>query len=760
MVVEEVLTKIQAWRESKGNGESTLSSLYVSRPLSPLPQSHTRICLMAMKRSKASACVVLSLSCLLVSSSWHAVSTVIFSSSQTNTSVVHHVAIPTFKASTNAVNFSATIAIAHPYEEHWPPYTLPEWATKVESSIEYTSSISKEKQVCLVAIGGTSDSISCKLGFRCNDNDLEASILPGFLPKYTTHMFKNNVYDCEDDSAYFLFVVIHPLVRIKRAIQNDKPIDWDAFKLREGEKNYKRRKNFYLDCPFDTLESLVSQGLSHDGSAEKCKQRAESALMGTEHFGNDVYFGYQYHAEGIPGIGRVMTIRAEHFEEDLRSVELELAGKRQGTPLSARIQNNAHKVNADVFSLSEELQSLICNMLCNEIQSYKQILNKSINLSGDQVAQSVEELIASCPTEATSTKCNKPRPDITNKLKKGRGYGKRTSTDSRRGWQVLDFMKKDPTKYLQKAPKESEVCLVHIGKSGGTSLACSLGFNSPGYTDPCPDEVTPGLLPQYTTRRFHLSQYDCFDDSAFYLFLIRNPYDRLISAFNYDNVSRSPKNFERVLSSQEFAKRKKLFLDCPFTTIEKMAQLGLSKAATATDVCKQRAHEAIYGTENYSAQLFCNLQFYLESIPKDAKILALRTEHLSNDWHSAEVTIGGDLNQTTNIAQKNVNDYSEKKEKLISDNSRNIICEKLCNEILVYRTILQHAANLNHEQVQASIDELKESCPVEAVTTSCSEPLPDISDKLKVYRGYYKNEVLDSATGEISIGRSVHVKTP
>ncbi|KAL7483315.1 hypothetical protein ACHAW6_008972 [Cyclotella cf. meneghiniana] len=93
-------------------------------------------------------------------------------------------------------------------------------------------------------------------------------------------------------------------------------------------------------------------------------------------------------------------------------------------------------------------------------------------------------------------------------------------------------------------PKEKEVCLVHVGKSAGYTVACALGFPSPG----CPKETNAlGLLPKYTTKWFHAGLYDCFDDSAFYFFVVRNPLDRAVSAFNYG----IPTSWERARKSSE-----------------------------------------------------------------------------------------------------------------------------------------------------------------------------------------------------------------
>ena len=75
------------------------------------------------------------------------------------------------------------------------------------------------------------------------------------------------------------------------------------------------------------------------------------------------------------------------------------------------------------------------------------------------------------------------------------------------------------------------ICFVHVGKAGGSSVGCSLGFSLHCTNSSGPME---GLLPRRTTRMFHADTYDCYDDSAFFLFVIRDPLKRIQSDFLYE----------------------------------------------------------------------------------------------------------------------------------------------------------------------------------------------------------------------------------
>ncbi|KAL7480649.1 hypothetical protein ACHAW6_006322 [Cyclotella cf. meneghiniana] len=302
-------------------------------------------------------------------------------------------------------------------------------------------------------------------------------------------------------------------------------------------------------------------------------------------------------------------------------------------------------------------------------------------------------------------------------------------------------------------PKDKEVCLVHVGKSAGYTVACALGFPSPG----CPKDTNPlGLLPKYTTKWFHAGLYDCFDDSAFYFFVVRNPLDRAVSAFNYG----MPTTWERARKKGEayYQRLKALYLDC-FDTIEHLAAYGLSEDGNATDTCRLRATQAVEGSVHFENHLYYNYQYHLEAVPQGARIITIRTEHLVDDWNTAEFSVGGEKNllgeDQSLIPRINVNDSTDE-EKYLSDKSRALICEKLCNEIQVYKRILKVSVNLTAKQIKESIAELKHSCPIEAEATSCGTPLPDITEKLLSKRGYEHGALLSKFSGEISVGRTLH----
>eukprot|EP00956_Cyclotella_meneghiniana_P012420 scaffold17639_cov19-Cyclotella_meneghiniana.AAC.1 len=159
-----------------------------------------------------------------------------------------------------------------------------------------------------------------------------------------------------------------------------------------------------------TTTTAKKNNNNNTASSPECRRRAVASLLGTEHFGCHFYYNYQFHYEGIfshptssynnttaTSKKKIITIRTEHIVRDWNSVEVELGGQPNimGTPDTAVLSKN---------------------------NVYKEILHKSVNLDEEQVRVSMEELRVSCPTEADSSTCTDPKPNIQQKLLEDRGY--------------------------------------------------------------------------------------------------------------------------------------------------------------------------------------------------------------------------------------------------------------------------------------------------------------------------------------------------
>lgn len=279
--------------------------------------------------------------------------------------------------------------------------------------------------------------------------------------------------------------------------------------------------------------------------------------------------------------------------------------------------------------------------------------------------------------------------------------------------------------YNKDLPTDKQVCFVHVGKAGGSTIGCSLGFSL--HCSKNGQVIPNSFLPVLTTHTFHRGVYDCQDDAAFFLFVVRDPLARIMSAFNYDR----PQEDEDV-SGKHLFHTKEFYLDCPFWTLEEVAQNGLlNRNGTTSKTCRKRAKAAIIGTEQYIPHWFFNYQYYREFIPTDAKILVIRNEHIVEDYNGIERMLGGrddvmnpSLLPENNVHGKNATDL------YLSDESKRVLCKTICNEILFYKQTLRSAANLRNKDVQLSLEELEAICPEEAQSEVCDEEKPDITEKI------------------------------
>jgi len=81
----------------------------------------------------------------------------------------------------------------------------------------------------------------------------------------------------------------------------------------------------------------------------------------------------------------------------------------------------AHAKNETELYLSPRSKEVLCNVLCNEIQVYKEIINKALNLDEEEIQEAIDNLAESCPQQAMHSTCRLPRPNFQHKISKVRG---------------------------------------------------------------------------------------------------------------------------------------------------------------------------------------------------------------------------------------------------------------------------------------------------------------------------------------------------
>jgi hypothetical protein len=272
-------------------------------------------------------------------------------------------------------------------------------------------------------------------------------------------------------------------------------------------------------------------------------------------------------------------------------------------------------------------------------------------------------------------------------------------------------------------PDDKRICFAHVGKTGGSTMACGLGF----YYDSCPDDhirFPPGSLGQYTTSMIHKQFDDCQGKAfQFYLFSVRHPLARIESWFTYERIT-FPR--ETARSKAGWDRGAKLFVDCPFPTLDALGgSKGLGAKNRTSSVCAQRARDAIQGRSRYWNHNYFNYAYYwnvVQQQAKNARIAVIRTEHMERDWSTVQEIMLGEPPLDPEFAFP-VRHKSRKHDEdlTLSSQSQVRICRALCAEILVYKQILLAGENITPQEYETSMQELRDRCPNEADLTECPD---------------------------------------
>ena len=288
------------------------------------------------------------------------------------------------------------------------------------------------------------------------------------------------------------------------------------------------------------------------------------------------------------------------------------------------------------------------------------------------------------------------------------------------------------------------LCLVHVGKAAGSSVSCGLGLT---YAD-CEGMPRDKLSDVYY---MHMKMNTCPKHSTkSYVMTLRNPITRLQSWFDFEKDimptrNKNPKEQEAIRK-----KRGMLFLDC-YSNFSNFAAEGLQpldpNASTATIpirplnmTCQQRAWAATLGARSFSYHEWYNYEHYWTMIHQNGynndkspsstrmtasasplpALLVLRTEHLQQDWS----TISKEpLFRQVNQKKKNATTFYSVTIQMTTAVVTNL-CRALCPEIQIYKQILGSASNLDVNQKQESLNEVRLLCPSETSLEdlrSCSD---------------------------------------
>ena len=191
---------------------------------------------------------------------------------------------------------------------------------------------------------------------------------------------------------------------------------------------------YLLPC----LVDLVQKGLlneKHDELTEHCRGAARVTIAGDgRRMLAHSYYNYQYYSQFVfrteddlegptipENVNNLLVIRNNYMVEDWNTINIILGGEPEVLKLEDIPHDNAHAKNASELFLSDRSKVVLCDLLCNEIQVYKEIIKKAVNFNDNDIKQTMKELLETCPKEASADACSVERPDFSKKVKQSRG---------------------------------------------------------------------------------------------------------------------------------------------------------------------------------------------------------------------------------------------------------------------------------------------------------------------------------------------------
>jgi hypothetical protein len=283
---------------------------------------------------------------------------------------------------------------------------------------------------------------------------------------------------------------------------------------------------------------------------------------------------------------------------------------------------------------------------------------------------------------------------------------------------------------------EFPLCLVHVGKAGGSSISCGLGLmyaNCEGM----PRDALPHM------HYLHLQRNTCPPKTTrTYLVTLRNPITRLRSWFNFEkNII--PYRQTKQQEAKAIKQRGRLFAEC-YSEFEDLALKGLrpltykiSAVRIANMTCPERAWAAVLGARAFSYHEYYNYEHYYNSLQNhmgnhsSASIQVLRAEHLQYDWSK--------ISSEKLFSQVNRGPNNHTKASSFTVEAMANLCRALCQEIQYYKRFLQEANNLSPDERAESIQEVSAFCPTETLAIRECSDIPAFPS-LKISKGKYNQE--------------------
>lgn len=207
------------------------------------------------------------------------------------------------------------------------------------------------------------------------------------------------------------------IVTIRNPI--DRMISWFLYAHPKNEIIVKRSTPTHteiFDC-YEQINDLATNGLDQTPKElNDCQYLARNLISGIGHDSKELIHivrNYKFYTSELLSQSKhknIYVLRTDHLNDDWVNTAKDLI-KRTG--ISAEIHEEVahftHRKGKNPVVTSEHISKKgiknACFFLCPEIQLYKKLLNKAINLNATDRSESLKDLAKYCPKEAKSQIC-------------------------------------------------------------------------------------------------------------------------------------------------------------------------------------------------------------------------------------------------------------------------------------------------------------------------------------------------------------------